>query len=161
MTLIYMKDEERTIKSLCALIEKAPKMDVFKLEERRHHRPLQGFARASLSRRVPHDQCYTHRCAVELGPDRFHDTGLSTRLEVPVFCTGLKTPIVNRSGLTDKDAITLAEAVAQSPSIELIDASGHHLPDIGCMAFATAPDDNSSIELFVKATARLVVNSAL
>jgi hypothetical protein len=30
--------------------------------------------------------------------------------------------------------------------IELIDASGNDLPDIGCVAFATAPDKNSSIQ---------------
>jgi hypothetical protein len=33
MTLIYVKDEKRTIESLCAMIDKAPRMDVFKLEE--------------------------------------------------------------------------------------------------------------------------------
>jgi hypothetical protein len=33
MTLIFVKDEKRTIKSLCAMIDKAPKMDVFKLED--------------------------------------------------------------------------------------------------------------------------------
>jgi hypothetical protein len=33
MTLIYVKDEKRTIKSLCAMINNAPRMDVFKLEE--------------------------------------------------------------------------------------------------------------------------------
>jgi hypothetical protein len=33
MTLIYVKDEKRTIKSLCAMIDNAPRMDVFKLEE--------------------------------------------------------------------------------------------------------------------------------
>jgi hypothetical protein len=33
MTLIYLKDEKGTIKSLCAMIDKAPRMDVFKLEE--------------------------------------------------------------------------------------------------------------------------------
>jgi hypothetical protein len=33
MTLIYVNDEKTTIESLCAMIDKAPKMDVFKLEE--------------------------------------------------------------------------------------------------------------------------------
>jgi hypothetical protein len=33
MTLIFVKGEKRTIESLCAMIDKAPKMDVFKLED--------------------------------------------------------------------------------------------------------------------------------
>jgi hypothetical protein len=33
MTLIYVKDEKRTIKSLCTMIDNAPRMDVFRLEE--------------------------------------------------------------------------------------------------------------------------------
>jgi hypothetical protein len=33
MTLIYVKDQKRTLKSLCAMIDKAPRMDVFRLED--------------------------------------------------------------------------------------------------------------------------------
>jgi hypothetical protein len=33
MTLVYVKGEKRTIESLCAIIDKAPRMDVFQLED--------------------------------------------------------------------------------------------------------------------------------
>jgi hypothetical protein len=159
MTLIYVRDEERTIKSLCALIEKSPKMDVFKLEEveldgtkgdiivlskaLRGHPCLEEFHMASVTLTdAPLSLDQTVSMILDTVPDLSH-----IKIEkVPVFCTGLKTPIVPQSGLTDKDTITHAEDVAQSPSIELIDASGHDLSEIGCVAFASAPDKNSSVE---------------
>jgi hypothetical protein len=157
MTLIYVKDEERTIKSLCALIDKAPKMDVFKLEEveldgnkgdiiilskaLRGHPCLEEFHMTSVTLTdAPLSLDQTVSMILDSVPDLSH----VKIKKVPVSCTDVKTPIVPKSGLTDTDAITLAEVVARSPSIELTEASGHDLPDIGCVAFATAPDKNFS-----------------
>jgi hypothetical protein len=168
MTLIIVNDEKTTIKSLCAMIDKAPKMDVFKLEEvasdgskgdiiilskaLREHPCLEAFHMTSVTltdASLSLDQ--TVSLILVTVPDLSH-----VKLErVPVtssalarFCTNLKTPIVSKSGLIDTDAITLAEAVAKSPSIELIGIPDNDLSDLGCEAFATAVDKEiSSIHL--------------
>jgi hypothetical protein len=157
MTLIYVKDEERTIKSLCALIDKAPKMDVFKLEEveldgtkgdiiilskaLRGHPCLEEFRMTSVTLTdAPLSLDQTVSMILDSVPDLSH-------VKIKKVPVSVKTPIVPKSGLTDKDAITPAEAVARIPSIELTDASGHDLPDIGCVAFATAPDNNFSNDM--------------
>ncbi len=157
MTLIYVKDEKRTIKSLCALIDKAPKMDVFKLEEveldgtkgdiiflskaLRAHPCLEEFHMTSVALTdAPLSLDQTVAMILDSLPDLSH----VKIKKVPVSCTDLKTPIVPKSGLTDKEATTLAEAAARSPSIELTNASGHDLPDIGCVAFV----NSSTQELF-------------
>jgi hypothetical protein len=151
MTLIYVKDEERTIKSLCALIDKAPKMDVFKLEGTkgdiivlskalRRHPCLEEFYMTSFTLA---DTSLSLDQTVSMILDSVPGLSHIKIEKAPVCC---KTRIVPKSGPTDEDAITLTEAVDQSPSIELIDASGNDLPDIGYVAFATAPDNNSSIK---------------
>jgi Leucine-rich repeat (LRR) protein len=168
MSLIFVKDEKMTLKSLCAMIDKAPKLDVFKLEEVE----LQGTANdiivLSHTLRGHPDLEEFHMTSVTLTDSSLSlDQVISMMLvtapnlrlvkleRVPVsssafaaagYCTSLKEILVPNSNLTDKDAITLAKAVAQSPSIELIDISGNDLSDLGCVAFATALEKNSSIQ---------------
>jgi Leucine-rich repeat (LRR) protein len=168
MTLIYVKDEKITIKSLCAMIEKAPEMDVFKLEEveldgtkndiselsktLRGHPDLQEFYMTSVTLT---DSSLSLDEVVSMMLVTAPDLRLVKLEKVPVtssalaalgYCTSLKTILVPNSSLTDEDAIKLAEAVANSPSIELIDISGNDLSDLGCLAFATALDKNTSIQ---------------
>jgi hypothetical protein len=153
MTLIYVKDEERTMKSLCALIDKAPKMDVFKLEDgikgdivilskALHRHPcLEEFHMTSVTvTDAPLTLDQTVSMILVSVPDLSH----VKIKKVPVSCTDLTTPIVPKSGLTDKDAITLAKADARSPSIELTYAFSHDSSDSGCVPSATAPVKNFS-----------------
>jgi hypothetical protein len=231
MTLIFVKDEKRTIKSLCAMIDNAPRMDVFKLEELEldgtkgnimvlskalgAHPCVEEFnifsvtltdATLSLDQvvsvimdsvpdlrhikleKVPVSPsalttagyCTSQKTPMDGNPclEEFHmttttltDASLSLD-EVPLmtqdsvpelrhveletepassstlaavgYCTNLDTPIVPKSGLTDKDA-------AQSPSIPLSDIPLSDTPDngvsdLGCDALATAKDKNSVIQ---------------
>jgi hypothetical protein len=225
MTLIYVNDEKTTITSLCAMIDKAPKMDVFKLEEaeldgttgdiivlskalcehpclEEFHTTVVTLTDASLSldqaifiilvsvpdlKHVKLEKVHIsssalaaagnctslttpmrgHPCLEEFRltgvtlidalmsldqvismvldsvPDlsyvKLEETPASSSAVAAVgYCTSLKTatPIVPNSSPTEKDAIKLAEAVAQSSSIQLNDIPGD-LSDVGCDAFAT------------------------
>jgi hypothetical protein len=167
MTLIYVKDEKRTIKSLCAMIDKAPKMDVFKLEEvasdgskgdiivlskALHGHPcLEDFHMTSVTLT---DASLSLDKTVSMIMDSVPDLSHVKLERVPVSssvlaaagdCASLKTPIAPKSGLTDKNAtITLAEAVAQCPSIKLIDIPDNDLSDLGCVTIAAAAVDKTS-----------------
>jgi hypothetical protein len=168
MSLIFVKDEKMAIKSLCAMIDKAPKMNVFKLEEVeldgtkddivvlsqtiRGHPYLEEFHMTSVTLT---DSSLSLDPVISMMLVTAPDLRLVKLERVPVsssglaaagYCTSLKTILVPNSNLTDKDAISLAEAVAQSPSIELIDISGNDLSDLGCVAFARALDKNTTIQ---------------
>jgi hypothetical protein len=168
MSLIFVKDEKMTIKSLCAMINKAPKMDVFKLEDVeldgtkedivvlsqtiRGHPYLEEFYMTSVTLT---DSSLSLDPVISMMLVTAPDLRLLKLERAPVtasalaaagYCTSLKTILVPNSNLTDEDAITLAEAVAQSPSIELIDISGNDLSDLGCVAFARALDKNTTIK---------------
>jgi Ran GTPase-activating protein (RanGAP) involved in mRNA processing and transport len=168
MTLIYVKDEKRTIKSLCAMIERASNLDVFRLEDvvldgtneditnlskcLRGHHYLEEF---DLTNITLTDSSLNLDAVVSVllltVPDLMH-----VKLEkVPVtasalakvqYCSSLKTLRVPNSDLTDEDAIELAKALAQSPSIRFIDISGNDFSDLGCIAFVTALEKNTSIQ---------------
>jgi hypothetical protein len=155
------------------MIDKAPKMDVFQLEEveldgtkgdiivlskaLRWHPCLEEFHMTTVTFTTDAYDLLSLDQVVSMilvsVPDLRHVKlervvpVSSSALETAVYCTSLpKTPIVPQSGLTDRDAMKLAEAVAQSPSIPLIDIPGN-LSDDGCDAFATtALDKNSSIQ---------------
>jgi hypothetical protein len=168
MSSIFVKDEKMTIMSLCAMIDKAPNMDVFKLEGVELDGTKDDIVDLSKTLR-------SHPCIEE-----FHMTSVtltdsslsldpvvsmmlvtapnltllklerapvsSSALAAAGYGMSLKTILVQNSGLIDQDAITLAKAVSRSPSIELIDISGNDLSDLGCVAFASALDKNSSIK---------------
>jgi hypothetical protein len=169
MTLIYVRDEGRTIKSLCALIDKAPKMDVFKLEDGTkgdiiflskalHGHPcLEEFHMTSVTLT---DAPLSLDQTVSIILKSVTDLNHVKIKKVPVSCTDLKTPIVPQSSLTDKDAIPLAEAFARSPSMELTGASSHDSSDIGCDAFATAPGENFSNRI-ISVEQRTLIETAL
>jgi Leucine-rich repeat (LRR) protein len=167
MTLIYVKEEKMTIKSLAAVIDKATKMEVFKLEDVE----LEGteddiIALSKALRGHPYLKEF-HMTNVTLTDSSLSlDSVVSMMLvtvgltlvkleKVPIsssalasagYCTTLKTLSLPNSGLTDRDAVKLAEAVAQSASIQLIDISGNDLSDLGCVAFARALKKNTSIQ---------------
>jgi hypothetical protein len=169
MSLIFVKDEKMTIKSLCAMINKAPEMDVFKLEDVeldgtkddivvlsqtiRGHPYLEEFYMTSVKLT---DSSLSLDPVISMMLVTAPDLRLvkleqvpnvsSSALAAAGYCTSLKTIMVPNSNLSDEDAITLAEAVAQSPSIELIDISGNDLSDLGCVAFARALDKNTTIK---------------
>jgi hypothetical protein len=85
----------------------------------------------------------------------------ASALATVAYCSSLKALLVPNSGLTDKDAIKLAQAVTQSASIQLIDITGNDLTDLRGVAFFTALNKNTSIKRFVsRVTARLVASSA-
>jgi hypothetical protein len=157
MTLIFVKDEKRTIKSLCAMIDNAPRMDVFKLEELeldgtkgniivlskalRAHPCLEEFNITSVTLT---DATLSLDQVVSMILVSVHDVKHIKMEKVPISAgscnsTSLETPIVPKSGLTDKDA-------AQSPSIPLSDTLDSGVSDLGCDAFATAKDKNSVIQ---------------
>jgi hypothetical protein len=168
MTLIYVKDEQMTIKSLIGMVDKAPKLDVFKLKDV----SLNGTANDVIDlskalRGLPYLEEF-HMTNVTLTDSKLSlDQVVSMMLvtvpnlalikleKTPVtasalataaYCNSLKTLLVPNSGLTDKDAIKLAQAVTQSASIRLIDITGNDLTDLGCVAFLTALSKNTSIQ---------------
>jgi Leucine-rich repeat (LRR) protein len=168
MTLIYVKEEKMAVRSLTAMVDKATKLDVFKLENvelegteddiillskaLRGHPYLEEFhmtnvtlADSSLSLDRVVSMMLVSVPQLELVKlEKAPVT--SSALAAAGYCYNLKTLLVSSSELTDKDAIKLAEAVAQSPSIELIDISGNELSDLGCVAFACALEKNTSIQ---------------
>jgi hypothetical protein len=168
MTLIYVKDEKMTIKNLIGMVDKAPELDVFKLEDVE----LDGTANDVMDlskalRGLPYleefhltsvtltDSTLTLDQVVSMMLVTVPDLTLIKLEKAPVsasalatvaYCSSLKSLLLPKSGLTDEDAIKLAEAVAQSASIELIDISGNDLTDLGCVAFSTALNKNTSIQ---------------
>jgi hypothetical protein len=140
MTLIFVKDEKRTIKSLCAMIDNAPRMDVFKLEELeldgtkgniivlskalRAHPCLEEFNITSVTLT---DATLSLDQVVSMILVSVHDVKHIKMEKVPISAgscnsTSLETPIVPKS--------TLDSGVS----------------DLGCDAFATAKDKNSVIQ---------------
>jgi hypothetical protein len=225
MTLINVKDEKRNVKSLCAMIDNAPKMDVFKLEEvaldgtkgdiiilseeLRGHPCVEEFHLTSVTltdssltldevvslllvtlpdlmyvrlEKVPisssalatEGYCASPKTPMDGHPclEEFHMTSttladaslsldevVSRILDLVPECrhVELKTlpvsssalavvAVVPQSELDDKDAVKPAKADAQSPSIESSDILDNDVSDLGCDAFATAPDKKSSIQ---------------
>jgi hypothetical protein len=168
MTLIYVKDEKITIKSLISMVNTAPKLDVFKLEDveldgtandiidlskaLRGHDYLEEFHLTSVTltnSTLTLDQVVSmmlvtvpHLTLIKLERSPVTASALATA----AYCNSLKSLLVPNSGLTDKDAIKLAQAVTQSTSIQLIDISGNDLTDLGCVAFSTALNKNTSIQ---------------
>jgi hypothetical protein len=70
---------------------------------------------------------------------------ISTSALVSVgYCTYLKTVAFPNSNVTDTDASVLAKTITQSGSIEMIDLPGNDLSDLGCIAFASALENNAS-----------------
>lgn len=157
-----------TIGSLYGMIDRASKLDVIKLEEVEFEGTEGDITNLSKVLRGHHYLEEFHMSNITLTdsslsldpvvsmlfvtvPDLMH-----VKLEnVPIsssalasagYCTTLKTLSLPNSGLTDKDAIKLAKAVAQIPSIQMVDISGNDLSDLGCMAFATALKKNTSIQ---------------
>jgi Ran GTPase-activating protein (RanGAP) involved in mRNA processing and transport len=168
MTLIHVKDEKITIRSLYGMIDRASKLDVIKLEEveldgtehditnlakvLRGHYYLEEFSLTSVTLT---DSSLTLDEVVSMLLVTVPDLMLVKLEKAPIsssalatagYCTSLKTLLVPNSGLTDEDAIKLAKAVAQSPSIQCIDISGNDLSDLGCVAFANALEKNTSIQ---------------
>jgi Ran GTPase-activating protein (RanGAP) involved in mRNA processing and transport len=168
MTLIHVKDEKITIRSLYGMIDRAKNLDVIKLEEveldgtkdditnlskyLRAHHYLEEFNLTNITltnSSLSLDEVVSMLLLTV--PDLMH-----VKLEkVPVtasalatvaYSNSLKTLTIPNSGLTDKDAIKLANALAQCPSIELIDISGNKLSDLGCIAFTSALEKNTSIQ---------------
>jgi Leucine-rich repeat (LRR) protein len=168
MTLIYVKDEKMTIKSLIGMVNKAPKLDVFKLEDveldgtandiidlskaLRGHPHLEEFHLTSVTLT---DSTLTLDQVVSMMLVTVPDLTLIKLERAPVtasalatvaYCNSIKTLLVPNNSLTDKDAIKLAEAVTQNTSIQLIDIRGNNLTDLGCVAFLTALNKNTSIQ---------------
>jgi hypothetical protein len=168
MTLIYVKDEKMTIKSLIGMVTKAPKLVVFKLEDveldgtandiidlskaLRGHSCLEEFRMTSVTltdSKLTLDQVVSMMLVsvpnltfIKLEKTPFTASALAT----VAYCNGIKTLLVPNSGLTDKDAIKLAQAVTQNASIQFIDIRGNNLTDLGCVAFLTALNKNTSIQ---------------
>jgi hypothetical protein len=168
MTLIHVKDEKITIRSLYGMIDRASKLGAIILEDveldgteddiinlakvLRGHYYLEEFSLTSVTLT---DSSLTLDVVVSMLLVSVPDLWILKLEKVPIsssalatagYCTSLKTLLVPNSGLTDEDTITLAEAVAQSPSIELIDISGNEMSDLGCVAFANALEKNTSIQ---------------
>jgi hypothetical protein len=150
------------------MVDKAPKLALFKLEEveldgteddivalskaLRGHSYLEEFYMTSVTLT---DSTLTLDQVVSMVLVSVPNLTLIKLEKVPVtasslaasaYCTSLKKLLVPNSGLTDKDAIKLAQAVTQSASIELIDITGNDLTDRGCVAFSTALNKNTSIQ---------------
>jgi hypothetical protein len=168
MTLIYVKDEKMTMKSLCNMIDKVPEMDTFKLEHveldgtegdiiefskaLRGHQYLEEFHLINVTltdASLNLDQVvslilvtvpYLHLVKLEKAPVS------SSALAGASYCASLKTVLVPNSSLGDKDAVELAKAVSASPSIELVDISGNDISDLGCVAFLDALKKNTSVK---------------
>jgi hypothetical protein len=156
------------IKSLIGMVDKAPKLDVFKLEEveldgtandiidlskaLRGHPSLEEFHMTSVTltnSKLTLDQVVSMMLITvpNLTLIKLEKTPVTaSALATVAYCHSIKTLLVPNSGLTDKDAIKLAQAVAQSTSIQLIDISGNDLTDLGCVAFSTALNKNTSIQ---------------
>jgi hypothetical protein len=65
---------------------------------------------------------------------------------LPVSSSALAAvAVVPQSDLDDMDVVKPAKGVAQSPSTQSSDILDNDVSDLGCDAFATAPDKNSSI----------------
>jgi hypothetical protein len=225
MTLIYVKDEKRTIKSICAMIDKAPNMDVFRLEEiyldgtkgtiivlsknLRGHPCLEEFNMTTITLI---DATLSLDQVISMIMDSVPNLGQIKLEKVPVASSGLaaagnrtsmKTPmdgpscldefrimsttladgslsldqvisrildlvpelrhvepetvpvsssalaasaIVPKFGQNNKDAVEPDKADAQSPSIQWSDIMDNGVSDLRCGDFATAPDNNSSIQ---------------
>jgi Ran GTPase-activating protein (RanGAP) involved in mRNA processing and transport len=168
MTLIHVKDEKITIRSLYGMIDRASKLEAIDLKSveldgtedditnlakvLRGHYYLEEFSLTSVTLT---DSSLTLDEVVSMLLVTVPDLMLVRLEQAPVtssalatagYCTSLKTLLVPNSGLTDEDAIRLAGAVAQSPSIELIDISGNEMSDLGCVAFANALEKNTSIQ---------------
>ena len=147
MTSIYVKDEKMTVASLCAMINKAEDMTVFKLEDMvldgsnndvielskafRGHQYLEEFTLENVSLT---DASLTLDQVVAIilvtVPDltllKLEKSCVTTSALAAVgYCTSLKRLIVPNSNLNDKDAVKIAEAVAESPGIEEVDMSGN------------------------------------
>jgi hypothetical protein len=150
------------------MVDKAPKLDVFKLEEveldgtendindlskaLRGHPYLEQFHMRSVTLT---DSTLTLDQVVSMILVSVPTLTVIKLEKVPVtasalaaaaYCNSLKTLSVPNSGLNDTDAIKIAQAVAESASIQLIDITGNDLTDLGCVAFASALDKNTSIQ---------------
>jgi hypothetical protein len=220
MTLTYVKDEKRTIKSLCAMIDNAPRMDVFRLEDGtkgdivvlskalRGHPCVEDFhmisvtlidASSSLDQvisiimdSVPDlsqvklekvsaasspsataGYCTNFNTPMDRHPclEEFHmtstalaDASLSldeviTKIQdlvpelrhaeletAPVSSSTLAaTTVVPKSDLDGECAVKSTKAVARSTSIQSSNILDNDVTDLGCDAFATAKDKDSSI----------------
>jgi hypothetical protein len=168
MNLIFVKDEKMSIKSLIGMVDKHPKLATFNLEDVeldgtendvialsktfRGHDYLEEFHMTNVTLT---DLTLTLDQVVSLMLVTVPGLTLIKLEKAPVtasalatvaYCSSLKSLIVPNSGLTDKDAIKLAQAVTQSASIQLIDITGNDLTDLGCVAFFTALNKNTSIK---------------
>jgi Leucine-rich repeat (LRR) protein len=168
MTLVYVKEEKMSIKSLAAMTERFPEMEILKLEEvelegtdddiialakaLRGHQYLEEFRMANVtltdkSLSLDHGVSIVLVTVEHLKVVKLEKVPISSSALASVgYCTGLKKLSFPNSGLTDKDATALASAVTQSTSIEVVDISGNDLSDLGCIAFATALKKNTSIQ---------------
>jgi hypothetical protein len=219
MTLTYVKDEKRTIKSLCAMIDNAPRMDVFILEEfdldgtkgnivilskaLREHPCVEDFHMTSVtltdvsltldevvsmllvnlpdlmyvtlekvsatssaltnagcctSPKIPMDglPCLEnfHITCTALADESLSLDEVITRIldllpesrhaeleTVPVSSSTLSAAVVApKSDPDDSSDAKPAKAVAQSLSIQSSEILDNDVTDLGCDAFATAPD---------------------
>jgi hypothetical protein len=223
MTLIYVKDEKRTIKSLCAMIDNAPRMDVFRLEELhcdgsrgniivlskalRGHPCVEDFHMISVtlidaSSSLDHVISIIMDSVLDLSQVKLEKVPVSSALTTAGYCTSPKIPmdghpcleefhmtstaladaslsldevitrildlvpelrhteletapvsssdlaaatLVPNSVLDGEYAVRSAKAVARSPSIQSSEILDNDVSDLGCDAFATAPDKDSSI----------------
>jgi hypothetical protein len=65
------------------------------------------------------------------------------------FCSSLKMLILPNNGLTDKDAVTLGDALAASHSLQLLDLRGNKMTDVGCATFANVIGKSMSLCSFL------------
>ena len=156
-----------TIKSLIGMVDKAPKLDVFNLEDvlldgtandiidlSKALRGLPFLEEFHMTNVTLTDSKLTLDQVVSMILVTVPNLTLIKLEKTPVtasalataaYYNSLKTLLVPNSSLTDKDAIKLAQTVTQSASIQLIDITGNDLTDLGCVAFLTALNKNTSI----------------
>ena len=69
----------------------------------------------------------------------------SAALTTVGYCPTIKMLILPNNELTDKDASTIADALAASHSLQLLDLRGNKMTDAGCALFASAIGKNMTL----------------
>jgi len=70
----------------------------------------------------------------------------ATSIATAGYCSTLEELLVPNSKLNDKDAATVAAAVAQNQSVRVVDLTGNDMTDVGCLSFSKALEKNLSLQ---------------
>jgi hypothetical protein len=167
MTLVYVKDEKRTIKSLCAMIDNAPRMDVFKLEEvdldgtkgsiivlskaLREHPCLEEFHMTSVTL---FDASLSLDQVISMIMDSVPNLSQVKLEKVPVssstlatagYCTSLKTPMDGHPCLEEFHMTSTTLADASLSLYEVISRILDLVPELRHVKLETLPVSSSAL----------------